>query len=253
MRYQNEEEAAILDKEVVEVVNDAASFKKSILVITTLCILAILGTIGFYQIPQSRSISPMMSMKLIGKEGVKLSKKEKAAMDQKAYEKFAKQHASETTGVIKNKYMAHLAVSDSFAPYAYLKNKFLTLKYKTVGHGIDEEGYPDDSKKAFYNVDVSFFNGVYKTHYNRIDRSVVESKTLVGQFKGLDEEGNMIFIDGAYCEAEQGPSYGKLEVLCGNNFKIIEVQQVSQCELLVKVTHPNQCQNPVKTVTPTDH
>jgi len=250
MSYQNEEEAVLL-KEEEEVVKHT-SFKTSMIVVAALCALAVIGCLGVYQTGAIPSAMNMKSSYLKGaKKSMKLSADELKQQKKNTYKSFASKHSKESKGEIMNKYMEHLAISDSFAPYAYLKGKFLTAKYKTVGHGLDEDGIPDKTK-PFFNIDISFFTGVYKTHYNRRDKSSLESKTLLGAFKGLDEEGNFIFVDGAYCEAEKGPSYGKLEVLCGTEFKIVDIRQKTSCEMVIKITHPIQCQKPVRTIVPTD-
>jgi len=150
-----------------------------------------------------------------------------------------------------HEHMLKTVVSNDFAPYSYLSGKFLTYKYPTVGHGLDQNGEIDKKHKPFYSLDIKFFQQVSKTHYNK-NENTLETKNLLGSFKGLDDEGNLVFTDGGYCEVEQGPSYGKVEVLCGNNFAIAAVKQVTECNIKVIVTHPHQCQDPVKTVAPTD-
>ena len=136
---------------------------------------------------------------------------------------------------------------DAFLPFKYLKGKVLSQKYKTLDHGLDEDGIEVKGEKPYYSIDINFWQGIYKSHYNA-DKTLLESKILVGAFKGLDGEGNAIFLDGPYCEAEDGPTYGKLEVICGHSFKVTHIEQSSMCSMKVIVSHPMQCNDPVKTI-----
>lgn len=241
-----------------EEVMNSTSYKTPIILVFVLSMFSIIGLSNYY--PSSSLTIPTMdfSSKYTSKQ-TKLKKNmklDKVTAKKNDYKLFSKNHAKGyTKGEFKNKYMEHLIVdesTDAFHPYAYLKQKFLTTKYKTVGHGLDKDGNVVKGQSGFFNIDVALFRQVYKTHYSKEDKSVIESRVLLGSFKGLNEEGDAIFIGGAYCEAEDGPSYGKMVIDCGPDFKITEIFQKSPCELYVKITHPIQCQKPVLKVEPTD-
>jgi len=214
----------------------------SLKLISVLSIVALLVTVAFVGYQGKFSVPSVTDFS---------SDSERLTAKQKDYNLFAHKHADNTKGEFMNKYMSHLVLEDDhFHPYKYLQGNFLTSKYRTVGHGLDSEGNIVKGQKSFYSVDINLFGAVSKTHYST-DRTV-ESKQLIGKFKGLDIEGNAIFTDGAYCESERGPSYGKLEVLCGPDFKVQEVYQQSACNMVIKISHPMQCQHPVTTVEATD-
>jgi hypothetical protein len=212
MTYQNEEGLPLAAEQ--ETINKVKPFNKTLIALVVLASLALTG-IGAYL-----SVSKVSNVAVtnLEKENFKLKKM-----------------------------ISKEIVEDDFHPYAYLKGKFLTAKFRTVGHGLTEEGEIVKGERPFFSVDINFFGSISKTHYNSKDRTL-EEKYLLGNMRGLDDEANILFTDGAYCDTEKIPSYGKIEILCGDSFKIIEIKQKSECNLRIKVTHPTQCQDKVGTI-----
>lgn len=156
-----------------------------------------------------------------------------------------------------NEAMLNKVLVENFKPYEYLSSKYLVMRYRTVGHGLKKDGSLDESVKPFFSITLSFFSKtssgwVSKVRFNRKDPSVQQSKFLLGQMKGMDEDGNIIFVNGAYCEYERGPHYGKIEVLCGDSLKITGAYQKTPCNTYITITTPEQCTDPVTKVTATD-
>jgi len=156
-----------------------------------------------------------------------------------------------------NKYPKHyrefykLIISSDFSPYSYLNDHQLTHAYRTVGHGLDEKGNIVSHEKPFYSISLNFFGNVAKIHNN--DRNGNEdSFVLLGHMKGLDKEGNILIAGGAYCEYDKAPNRGKIEILCGEEYEVKSVSKTTPCYTKIIVTHPHQCQHPVKVIDPTD-
>ena len=126
---------------------------------------------------------------------------------------------------------------DAFKAYDYLDGKFLTKKYRTLGHGMDENGELTKDP-PFFSVDILFWKSVSKSVWRE---NILNERYLIGLFGGLDEQGNAVFGDGAYCEALHTPYYGVLEVLCGSEYKVSGVFMQNPCAMKITVTHPRQC------------
>jgi hypothetical protein len=213
MSYQNEETLVVKDEQPQQ-----KSFAKTMLAIMAVSFLA-LACVAFYTNGAGESMASAISFRAsVGR------------MNRKALSTVV------TFG------------ADAFKPYSYLQGKFLSAKYKTIGHGLDSKGQVTKTR-PFFSVDIQFFKGVSKTQYSK--DGTLNEKFLWGTFQGLDTQGNAVFGDGVYCSALSSPSYGVLEILCGNNYAVSGVYMSNPCAMKITVTHPRQCgAQAVSTLTP---
>ena len=172
MSYQTEEQ--VLTKE--EQPQQERSFARTMLAIMAVSFLA-LACVAFYTNGVSSSMASTISFRS------EIGKANKRAL---------------STVVLHGR--------DAFKAYDYLDGKFLTKKYRTLGHGMDENGELTKDP-PFFSVDLYFWKTVSKSVWRE---NILNERYLIGLLGGLDEQGNAVFGDGAYCEALHTPYYGVL-------------------------------------------
>ena len=76
----------------------------------------------------------------------------------------------------------------------------------------------------------------------------IEKTIHLGHMTGLDKEANIVALNGDYCAAGDGPFHTSVPIICGREFEIREFESKSRCWFVIKVAHPRQCKDEVKTV-----
>jgi len=188
---------------------------------TTLCV-AFLGT------------SNKPSAGFLGANGVNLGNTMNLAVepmmlkDSRSY----KMKFSSTT----NKAAEASIIQRTFGPFDYLSGLSTSLPMYPLLQ-------PTQSK---WSIKIDFFEGVHKVSYTK--KGDIEKSVHFGHMTGLDKEANIVALNGDYCEAGNGPYHTTVPIICGREFEIREFESKSACWHVIKVAHPRQCKNTVKTV-----
>jgi len=206
MSYQNEEGSPLVAEEISSESARKERFSRSFLAILALSVLAFVAALGFLGGMKTLSSTVVTSLE-------------------------AEEDEVKSTTV----------VSTDYSPYHYLKGKVLSFKIKTYQHGLDKYGEPVKNEKPFFSLVLSFFKIVQKVHNDKNDPTLVDSSFLLGAFKGLNADADLIFNQGDYCAAKQVSYSGIVEMVCGEKYECTGVYLKDPCSYRIVIAHPNQC------------
>jgi len=141
-------------------------------------------------------------------------------------------------------------VTHHFGAYDYLRNLKITHLIPTIGHGLADDGMspiPDnegfEGGKQIYTLQVDFFGKIFKSHYDYAKKDTVFD--VLGEMQGLDKQDDIIFVNGDV-DQDGHLQFGKLQVLCGLSFKIVDFHMHSGNDARITVHHPGACNDEIK-------
>jgi Glucosidase II beta subunit-like protein len=103
-----------------------------------------------------------------------------------------------------------------------------------------------EDSNSKYSIKVDFDK--MKAYKVKMVGDVVKQSIDLGTMKGLNAEANFVAVDGQFCTAEKGPFHSRISVICGREFELRELEQKDPCWFVIKVAHPRQCKDEVKSI-----